>query len=75
MALMMGEAIPPELANSHAPTYDYYFLMKYDAHAQPLLPLDKTVLEQALNVCILVTQTYIFIYLYLLIDFDECSFE
>ena len=52
MALMAGQAIPAELANSHASTYDYYFLMKYDAHAQPLRPLNKVVLEQALGVCL-----------------------
>ena len=53
MALISNQPIPEELANSHAPTYDYYFLLKYDAIAQPLRPLNKIILEQALDVCLL----------------------
>ena len=52
MALIYDNSIPAELANSHASTYDYYFLIKYDAHAQPLRPLNRVVLEQALDVCL-----------------------
>lgn len=74
MALMSGQTVPSALANSHAPTYDYYFLMKYDAYAQPLRPLNRVVLEQALNVCLFMQDDSTMMY-YLWIDFGDCSFE